>query len=150
MPRGGYQAPSQPAPTSGPGHLSRRTDSGPAQPIRELPDAQYGEAATFRGLQQAAPLAQTPTAPTGMSSPAGVGAVPAQDITPFHAPTALPDEPVTAGAPAGPGPGPEALGVPQSGPADYAPAHSLVQQLAASNPTNSALQYLAAAISSRY
>jgi len=32
-------------------------------------------------------------------------------ITPLDAPTERPDEPVTAGAPSGPGPGPEALGL---------------------------------------
>lgn len=52
MPRGGYQRPSNPAPVSGPGAMSKRTDGGPVQKLRDLPDAQYGEAATFRDLQQ--------------------------------------------------------------------------------------------------
>lgn len=97
---------------SGPGSLSRRTDRGPAQKIRELPDAQYGEAATYRDLQKQAPLAQTPPAPR--PSPASPGSAPAggalPKVTPLHAPTERPDEPVTAGAASGDGPGPEALG----------------------------------------
>jgi hypothetical protein len=57
MARGGYQQPSSPAPVSGPGAGSKRTDGGPVQKLRELPDANYGEAATYRDLQQSAPLA---------------------------------------------------------------------------------------------
>ena len=34
---------------------------------------------------------------------------------PMNAPTQRPDEPVTAGLPVGPGPGPEALGIMQGG-----------------------------------
>lgn len=102
--QGGYQAPSNPAPVSGPGALSRRTDGGPAQQLRELPDAQYGEAATYRSLQQGAPLAQTPG-----PDQAGQGSAPASDpfagVIPMDAPTMHPDEPVTAGAALGPGPG---------------------------------------------
>jgi hypothetical protein len=40
---GGYQKPSKPASVSGPGKLSRRTDGGPAQKLRDIPDAKYGE-----------------------------------------------------------------------------------------------------------
>ena len=85
--------------------MSKRTDGGPVQKLRDLPDAQYGEAATFRGLQQAAPLAQTPSTP-GMS-PSGGGA-PMPSVN-FGGGTQNPDEPVTAGAPFGAGPGPEVL-----------------------------------------
>lgn len=94
MPAGGYQRPAAPAPVSGPGALSKRTDSGPAQKIRELPDAQYGEAATFRELQQDAPLAQTPAPATG-GSPVGGGA--GVSLAGLMDPTAAPGEPVTAG-----------------------------------------------------
>lgn len=103
MPRGGYQQPSNPAPVSGPGGMSRRTDTG--QRLRELPDAQYGEAATFREDQQGAPLAQTPTG-GGSGAPANP-----PPVVPFGAPTQSPDMPVTAGADAGAGPGSSALGL---------------------------------------
>lgn len=104
--RGGYQKPSSPAPVSGPGSMSRRTDGGPAQKLRDLPDAQYGEAATYRDLQQSAPLAQSPAPSAAPATGGGGGSVP---VIPFGAPTQRPGEPVTAGAPYGPGPGPEAL-----------------------------------------
>jgi len=45
MPRGGYRKPGNPAPVSGPGKLSRRTDGGPGskQAMREVPsNGQYG------------------------------------------------------------------------------------------------------------
>lgn len=108
--RGGYQAPANPAPASGPGHQSKRTDGGPAQKLRDLPDARYGEASEFRALQQQAPLAQSPS--LSAASPGGAGAAPAAPVTPIPltAPSLRPDEPVTAGSPLGAGPGPEALG----------------------------------------
>lgn len=100
---GGPRTPSAPAPTSGPGALSKRTDGGPAQKLRDLPDAQYGEAATYRDLQQSAPLAQSPSQgkPSGQSR-GGAG----RSGPPFSAPTAYPDQPVTAGLGAAVAPNP--------------------------------------------
>lgn len=98
---GGYRRPANPAPVSGPGAHSRRTDG---QPIRSLPDAEYGEDKTFGELQRGAPLASQPSA-QGSPGPA---------LTPLSAPTALPNTPVTAGAGYGAGPGVDALGLPQS------------------------------------
>lgn len=91
---GGPRTPSAPAPTSGPGALSKRTDGGPAQKLRDLPDAQYGEAATYRELQQSAPLAQSPSQgkPRGQSR-GGAG----RSGAVFSAPTAYPERPVTTG-----------------------------------------------------
>jgi hypothetical protein len=110
---GGPRTPSSPAPVSGPGSLSKRTDGGPGdarQPIRVPTGGQYGDASQLRQDQQGAPLAATPggdqAAPgllAGLTLPQGV---------PIGAPTAQPDTPVTAGAASGPGPGPEALGLP--------------------------------------
>ena len=95
--------PAKPAGASGPGRLSKRTDGGPRQKLRDLPDAQYGEAKTFRELQKQAPLAAA--GPAGGGSPATAGA-PMPAPIPFDAPTQMPGEPVTAGNPMGPGPGP--------------------------------------------
>lgn len=94
MAQGGYQAPRKPAPVSGPGSLSRRTD-GPGQPTRDLPNAGYGEAQDFADIQAGAKMsrAQMPS------------------VTPLDAPTSRPDEPVTAGSPSGPGAGPESIGI---------------------------------------
>lgn len=97
MPAGGYQAPANPAPVSGPGPMSQRTDGGP---VMELPDAQYGEAKRFREIQQGAPMAES------QGSPAG----PRPQVTPLDAPSGRPGEPVTAGADLGPGPTSASLG----------------------------------------
>lgn len=107
MARGGYQPPRNPAPVSGPGRLSRRTDGGPAQQVKAmLPDAAYGEQATFQA-DQAAPMAATPD-PSQVPTPAPVDL---SNVVPMGAPTSRPEEPVTSGAPLGAGPGLEALGL---------------------------------------
>ncbi len=94
---------------SGPGALSRRTDTGPTQKIAELPDAEYGEAATYRELQQGAGLAQAQGGEQITANPA------AQNVVPLGAPSQNPNTPVTDGASMGAGAGMEALGItPQS------------------------------------
>ena len=87
--------PRNPAPVSGPGALSRRTDGGPGdkQPIRDIPDAAYGEQAEFQEIQGGAPMHRDAPAPP--PRPAGM-----------FAPTGMPNEPITAGIASGPGPGP--------------------------------------------
>jgi len=114
--RGGYQPPRQPAPASGPGALAKRTDGGPGgkQPVRELPNAEYGEAAEYRSAQQGAPMA----ASGGGGEAAGPPPNPGADVVPFGAPSQFPDQPVTAGADAGAGPGSEALGLQDPSTAD--------------------------------
>lgn len=102
---GGSRTPRQPAPVSGPGQLARRTDGGPQQTAVPMTGMAYGENADFNDIQSSAPMAAAPsvsnarvrnTSPTGQSAAA----------TPLFAPTGRPGEPVTAGAPFGPGPGP--------------------------------------------
>src|SRR5690606_3356488 len=92
--RGGYRRPRNPAPASGPGRLSRRTDRG--QRVRELSDAAYGEQSTFRADQQGAPMANNPAMAAGAG---GTGpAVDLSKIVSLSAPSMRPDEPVTAGS----------------------------------------------------
>lgn len=102
MPAGGYQKPNNPAPVSGPGALSKRTDG---QPIRDPGGLPYGDNAELRSQQAAAPMSG--------SNPAvqqGGGGIPLSQMSPdLFAPTDYPDEPVTSGAAFGAGPGPEAL-----------------------------------------
>lgn len=102
---GGARTPSRPAPVSGPGALSRRTDGGPGQPVRNPGGMPYGENGEFVAQQQAAPMAGR-SVTANRSSLADLIQVP---TTPLSAPTAYPDEPVTAGVAGGPGPGPEVL-----------------------------------------
>lgn len=98
---GGYQAPANPAPASGPGAMSQRTDGGPAdaQAAQYVSGLPYGEGQALMAQQQAAPMAASGMMP--QSAP----------IVPFNAPSQRPDEPVTAGADAGPGPGMSSLGL---------------------------------------
>ena len=130
MARGGYRKPEHPAPVSGPGAMSRRTDGGPTQPVRDLPNPSYGEGKDFRDIQGSAPM-------EGATTPA--------PSTPFDASSARPSEPVTAGAAAGPGPGPEAAGLPPDlGTADYQamkaliPGLEIIANLPQSNPSTRA------------
>ncbi len=89
--KGGYQPPRNPAPVSGPGAMSKRTDGGPGskQAMRHVPTSDYGGSAEMDRVQQGAPMRGE------------------AQVIPMDAPTMRPDEPVTAGAPFGPGPGPE-------------------------------------------
>jgi len=107
MARGGYRKPANPAPVSGPGALSRRTDGGPTQAAQGIPaNGQYGERKAMQELQQSAPMQGNPIP----SSPAPSISAPRSPVTNLFAPTELPDEPITAGAPVGPGRSPESVG----------------------------------------
>lgn len=101
---GGYRKPENPAPVSGPGSLSRRTDGGPQQVNADLPDARYGEQQEFQEIQAGAPMAAAPPI-DGMGSGGGGGS-PMPPPIPLSEPTARPDEPISWGASFGPGPGP--------------------------------------------
>lgn len=117
MARGGERTPSNPAPVSGPGALSKRTDGpqgGGSQPVRVASGGAYGERQESIALQQAAPMA---------ASEGGAAAEPV-DITAgligFGEPSQSPGMPVTAGAAAGPGPGLSALNLPSQQRGDMA------------------------------
>ena len=133
--KGGYQPPAHPAPVSGPGALSARTDGGPGQPVRNLSDAQYGENAAYVTQQQGAPVAGT--SPRGGGGPGGATNPAAQTAQAgFADPSARPDEPVTAGAALGPGPGMDAITMtPQGAQASYGSFTELLGSLAASDST---------------
>jgi hypothetical protein len=72
----------------------------------------YGDAADLVNLQASAPMASSPQ-PGAKAAPVS-GGEPAQPVTPvpIDAPSQRPGEPVTEGAAAGPGNGPEALQLP--------------------------------------
>lgn len=90
---------------SGPGKFAKRTDR---QGAKRLPNAAYGEQKDFQAQQMSAPMAR--------SNNPQQAANPMASVVPFNAPTRRPDEPVTAGVDAGPGPGSEILGT--KGPVD--------------------------------
>lgn len=111
MPSGGYRQPGSPAPVSGPGALSQRTDGGPSQPVRVPSGGQYGDRQALEQMQQGAPLASSPGG--GVGAPQSAGDLTA-GLVGLGEPSQQPDVPVTAGAAAGAGPGPEALGLPNA------------------------------------
>lgn len=92
---GGHRTPANPAPVSGPGALSQRTDGGATQAPMLASGGPYGSRQDMAEIQGGAPMA----GPTRASLP------------PLDAPSARPDEPVTAGAPVGAGIGPQAAGI---------------------------------------
>ena len=97
--RGGYRQPNNPAPVSGPGALSKRTDGGATegmtQPQQKYTGFNYGENGAIAAQQSGAPLA-------------GSG-IPGFKFTPLDAPTERPEQPVTAGINIGDGGGTELM-----------------------------------------
>ncbi len=87
--QGGYRKPNNPAPVSGPGSLSQRTDGGPTQPATYISGLPQGEGQATYDQQVAAPM---------------MGAVKMEDIeganvtTDLSAPTEFPNEPIHHGA----------------------------------------------------
>lgn len=110
---GGDRVPSNPAPVSGPGAMSQRTDG---QAARYMAGGQYGEGQEMMDLQTSAPMSKTatPVRPRGRSQQAAPAGGQEASVTPLFAPTQRPDEPITAGAPFGPGPGLSAPKAPSS------------------------------------
>ena len=114
MAKGGPRTPNNPAPVSGPGALSRRTDGGPGnakQPIRTPTGGGYGDATQLTQEQQAAPLGASP----GGDQPPPAGLLAGLSVPPgisLAEGTTQPGVPVTDGAAGGAGAGPEALGLP--------------------------------------
>lgn len=110
---GGYRRPQNPAPASGPGKLSKRTDGGPGQKLMAPTGMDYGQHQALLAQERTAPMQQAnpippapvPSGPSGGAPASPAGAPP----TPFGAPTARPGEPVTAGVDIGAGPGSEVL-----------------------------------------
>ena len=91
---GGYRRPENPAPVSGPGKMSKRTDGfgqpKPAQTPKKVTGLPYGENKQVNETAAAAPMSAAPN--------------PLSMLPPINAPTAYPDEPITSGVPVGPGP----------------------------------------------
>lgn len=90
---------------AGPGPFSTRTDQ------LRMGSTSYGEGVETQAIKSGAPLAKT----------SDVRGMPASQVrrtvergTPLYAPTERPNEPITTGAPIGPGAGPEALGINQT------------------------------------
>ena len=87
-----------PAAVPMPGPMSNRSDLPPSQGAKRLPNPEYGEQQQFLAEQKSAPMAKAEN--------------PLAGIIPLGAETRRPNEFVTAGVDAGPGPGRDVLGLP--------------------------------------
>lgn len=113
MPRGGYRQPNNPAPVSGPGMLSKRTDGGATEGM-SAPQTQAPKYMAGLGYGKGGNMEQqSGAAMQGNDIPA----TPAPVVS-LMAPTQRPNEPVTAGVDLGAGPGSEALVLPPQQQAD--------------------------------
>lgn len=87
MARGGYRQPNNPAPVSGPGMLSARTDGGAiegmSQPVQQYTGGTYGQNKELRDQQNAESMYATPELPTAIE---------------LSAPTNYPNEDISTGA----------------------------------------------------
>ena len=138
---GGKRTPSNPAPVSGPGQLSQRTDGGPQQVQADMSGMPYGENAEFNTMQSMAPMSASPSARSPRASARQAKSMGGgMSATPLFAPTQRPDEPVTAGAPFGPGDGP----VVQQ-PAGRPNLSSLYSRMAMEDPNDDVLTLLSLA-----
>lgn len=116
MPRGGYQKPSNPAPVSGPGKFSKRTDGKITSPdIDTERGLQYGDRSMLEDAQRIAKTAVGAGASVGGAERRLGGTPPTRGKLPpwlTNTPDTNPEEPTTAGLDMGPGPGSEALAAP--------------------------------------
>lgn len=103
MEQGGYRKPENPAPMSGPGALSQRTDGGPAQGAKYISGLPYGQGQETYNQQTAAPMAAAEPAPAAPAMP---------PMLSLNDMTQRPDEPLTAGLDIGEGPGSEVMNLP--------------------------------------
>ena len=109
MARGGMRPT---APQNNPMNVNGRGGNGQSgtQAAKYVSGLPYGEGQALMATQEAAPLAAAPSIEQS-SMPSGLASAAAsQPVIGLNEPSARPDEPITAGAPLGPGPGMEALG----------------------------------------
>ena len=93
--QGGYRKPGTPAPVSGPGALSRRTDGRVAEGYAYGMNKQINEQAA------AAPLKKAPSFNAGSARMGEMRSL--APVTPITAETMDPSDPITNGVPVGPG-----------------------------------------------
>lgn len=141
--QGGYRKPDNPAPASGPGRLSKRTDGGPAQKMMVASGQDYGERQQTLAQERTNPMSQADPIPAVSvpSAPSGAQPGPAAQATPmdfggvgFGGASTRPNEPITHGVDIGPGGGVDVLPV-QARPqyAQQGPTTQLLARLSASD-----------------
>lgn len=138
---GGNRTPNNPAPVSGPGQLSQRTDGGPQQVQADMSGMPYGENAEFNTTQSAAPMSASASATSPRKDARKAEQSAGMSAVPIFSPTQRPDEPVTAGAPFGPGAGPTRQQPETSRPN----LSSIYSRMAMENPSSDTLAMLSLA-----
>lgn len=121
-------------PVSGPGQFSQRTDKAVSAANNTLPNAGYGENADYQDLKSSAPMANSGQIASSFSSLFGN---PSQNVIGLNADSTMPDVPVTDGAAAGPGQGPEALSSTQNQSNDYLASYLPALEFIANQPGSS-------------
>ena len=150
MTAGGYQRPNNPAPVSGPGAQSKRTDGKVenTQAAKYLAGGDYGDGGLM-GIQQGAPMSASVGAMGKLNAstnyPGGQYS-PQEQVVPLTAPSQRPNEEVTHGAAAGPGGGNEVLGLPSQAQQGGTSAKQLIQGLASHPDASPALKQLDATL----
>jgi hypothetical protein len=110
----------------------------------------YGAASAQKASQSAVPMAGSPIQSQGAMQPQSAPQAPTP-VTSMFAPTAYPNQPVTAGVANSPGAGPEVLGLDTNPIAmQYQTGKTVIQQLAADPNSGPALQFLAQRINGAY
>lgn len=138
------------------GAYSNRTDlmsAGKPLPVTSPTDQVYGQNAAMQQAQATVPMASQPGIPTPAPTPGGAGGAgqvagpalaPPSPADHWLRPTERPNEPVTAGLPTGPGPGPEALGPLGQPTQQGVTAGGLLSRMAASPDAPDSVKALAA------
>ncbi len=141
MASGGYREPNNPAPVSGPGAMSQRTDGGPTQSAKYMSGLPYGQGQAQMQQQTSAPMAGNPTAAAQVNVDSAAQAPQMPQTVGMFEPTQRPDEPITAGMDFGPGPDSSVLGLPTP-PKEDDPAIRAIQALYMQNPRNEDLRLM--------
>ena len=137
MARGGRRAGNR-----GPAYANR-SDLRSSLPLNAPTGLPYGDRQKLIQAQHAVPMAPAPAPQTAPAAPAAPQTpTPPPGALDFLRPTERPNEPVTAGLPIGPGPGPEALG-PLAQNAGGSTVRGLLESLAASPNATPEIQALA-------
>lgn len=141
MASGGYREPNNPAPVSGPGAMSQRTDGGPTQSAKYMSGLPYGQGQAQMQQQTSAPMAGNPVASAQVSADSVARAPQMPPTIGMFEPTQRPDEPITAGMDFGPGPDSSVLGVPDL-PKNDDPTIRSIQALYMQDPRNEDLRLI--------
>lgn len=106
------------APQNSPMNISATGGNGQSgtQAAKYIPGMAYGQGQETMNQQKSAPMAAQPKPGAVMG-----------EVTPLTAPTMRPDEPITAGAAAGMGPGTEALNLPPTMQQDMDPDMNMIR-----------------------